>query len=218
MEINKSNVEQIPENMSLGKVPIKVIKQQNLKPQETQQIQQTQTIKPALSGTKARMVRPQTLTPKPKVSYDDILAKMGMFVSDGKLHLLDGKPKEQVQQIQKQQIQKQQIQKQTYLEKEQFLRDYPKQSHLTSENVYKEPLVQQNSYIYNKYFKNEPNVEQGVRVPQTLQEYRNMLIQDIIQKQRIKQVKSTKLMMPNSNINFARNSGNLNKLFSFSQR
>ena len=216
MEINKSNVEQIPENMSLGKVPIKVIKQQNLKPQQTQtqiQMQQTQTIKPALSGTKARMVRPQTLTPKPKVSYDDILAKMGMFVSDGKLHLLDGKPKEQVQQIQKQQIQKQ-----TYLEKEQFLRDYPKQPTLTSENVYKEPLVQQNSYIYNKYFKNEPNVEQGVRVPQTLQEYRNMLIQDIIQKQRIKQVKSTKLMMPNSNINFARNSGNLNKLFSFSQR
>ena len=215
MEINKSNVEQIPENMSLGKVPIKVIKQQT---QPQIQIQQTQTIKPALSGAKARMVRPQTLTPKPKVSYDDILAKMGMFVSDGKLHLLDGKPKEQVQQIQKQQIQKQQIQKQTYLEKEQFLRDYPKQPTLTSENVYKEPLVQQNSYIYNKYFKNEPNVEQGVRVPQTLQEYRNMLIQDIIQKQRIKQVKSTKLMMPNSNINFARNSGNLNKLFSFSQR
>jgi hypothetical protein len=217
MEINKSNVEQIPENMSLGKVPIKVIKQQNLKPQQTQiqqtQIQQTQTIKPALSGAKARMVRPQTLTPKPKVSYDDILAKMGMFVADGKLHLLDGKPKEQVQQIQKQQIQKQ-----SYLEKEQFLRDYPKQPTLTSENVYKEPLVQQNSYIYNKYFRNEPNAEQGVRVPQTLQEYRNMLIQDIIQKQRIKQVKSTKLMMPNSNINFARNSGNLNKLFSFSQR
>jgi hypothetical protein len=68
MEINKSNVEQIPENMSLGKVPIKVIKQQNLKPQETQpQIQQTQTIKPALSGAKARMVRPQTLAHKPKV-------------------------------------------------------------------------------------------------------------------------------------------------------
>ena len=116
------------------------------------------------------------------------------------------------------QIQKQQIQKQSYLEKEQFLRDYPKQPTLTSENVYKEPFVQQNSYIYNKYFKNESNVEQGVRVPQTLQEYRNMLIQDIIQKQRIKQVKSTKLMMPNSNINFARSSGNLNKLFSFSQR
>ena len=212
MELNKSNIEQIPENMSLGKVPIKVIKQQTLKPQQTQ-IQQTQTIKPALSGANARLVRPQTLTPKPKVSYDDILAKMGMFVADGKLHLLDGKPKEQVQQIQKQQIQKQ-----SYLEKEQFLRDYPKQPTLTSENVYKEPLVQQNSYIYNKYFRNEPNAEQGVRVPQTLQEYRNMLIQDIIQKQRIKQVKSTKLMMPNSNINFARNSGNLNKLFSFSQR
>ena len=36
MELNKSNVEQIPENMSLGKVPIKVIKQQTLKPLKTQ--------------------------------------------------------------------------------------------------------------------------------------------------------------------------------------
>ena len=210
MELNKSEIEQIPENMPLGKVPIKVIKQKILK---TQQQTQQQTHKPSLSGVKARMVRPQTLMPKPKVSYDDILAKMGMFVSDGKLHLLDGKPKEQIQQIQNQQIQKQ-----SYLEKEQFLKDYPKQPTFASENVYKEPLVQQNSYIYNKYFRNESNVEQGVRVPQTLQEYRNMLIQDIIQKQRIKQVKSTKLMMPNSNINFARSSGNLNKLFSFSQR
>ena len=26
---------------------------------------------------------------KPKISYEDILSKMGMFVSDGKLHLVD---------------------------------------------------------------------------------------------------------------------------------
>lgn len=212
MENNKSKIEQIPENMSLGKVPIKVIKQDQIP-------QPIQTIKPALSGAKARMVRPQTIPPKPKVSYDDILAKMGMFVSDGKLHLLDGKPKEQVQQIQnqiqKQQNQNQPIQKQPYLEKDSSIK---KSSYLTTENTYNEPSMQQNSYIFNKYFRNEPNAEQGVRVPQTLQEYRNMLIYDIIQKQRIKQVKSTKLMMPNSNINFARNSGNLNKLFSFSQR
>ena len=46
-----------------------------------------------------------------------------------------------------------------------------------------------------------------------------MLIANIIQKYKIKQIKSSKLIMPTSNINFAQGpSGNLNKLFSFSQR
>ena len=40
-----------------------------------------------------------------------------------------------------------------------------------------------------------------------------------IQKYRIKQMKSNKLIMPTSNINFAQgSSSNLNKLFAFSQR
>lgn len=210
MEINKSKIEQIPENMSLGKVPVKVIKQQT-----PQTIQTIQTIKPALSGTKAKMVRPQIIPSKSQISYDDILAKMGMFVSDGKLHLLDGKPKDKVQQIQNQIQNQQNQQNQQYLEKKSSIKNT---SQLNNDNVHNDPLMQQNSYIFNKYFKNESNVEQGIRIPQTLQEYRNMLIQDIIQKQKIKQVKSTKLIMPNSNINFSRSSGNLNKLFSFSQR
>ena len=50
-------------------------------------------------------------------------------------------------------------------------------------------------------------------------EYRDLLINDIIQKYKIKQLKSTKLIMPNSNINFAPGStSNLNKLFGFSKR
>jgi hypothetical protein len=81
------------------------------------------------------------------------------------------------------------------------------------------PLEQKNSYIYQKYFKNEPAEEQDVRRPQSLQEYQNMLISNIIQKHRIKQIKSNKLIMPTSNINFAQGrSGNLNRFFSFSER
>ena len=195
-EIQLNNgLEQIPENMSLGKAPIKINKVRF----DESQPQPQQVVKPSLSGVKARMVRPQTPAPKSQISYDDILAKMGMFVADGQLHLLDGKPQQQVQQIKKQ------IQPQ-------------KQIQVQQPQVQVEPS-QQNSYIYNKYFKNEANDGTVVRSPQTILEYRDMLIYDIIQKQRAKQIKSTKLIMPTSNINFAqRGSGNLNRLFSFSQR
>ena len=77
----------------------------------------------------------------------------------------------------------------------------------------------QNSYIYNKYFQNNDYNEQPIQKPMTSLEYRDLLINDIIQKYKIKQLKSTKLIMPNSNINFAPGStSNLNKLFGFSKR
>jgi hypothetical protein len=77
----------------------------------------------------------------------------------------------------------------------------------------------QNSYIFNKYFKNEATTSPSVRTPQTIQEYRDMLILNIIQKHKVRQIKSTRLVMPTENINIAQSrSGNLNRLFSFSQR
>jgi hypothetical protein len=46
-----------------------------------------------------------------------------------------------------------------------------------------------------------------------------ILVDDYIEKQRIKQMKSTKLVMPTSNINIAAgHSANLNKLFGFPKR
>jgi hypothetical protein len=46
-----------------------------------------------------------------------------------------------------------------------------------------------------------------------------ILVDDYIEKQRIKQMKSTKLVMPTSNINMAAgHSANLNKLFGFPKR
>jgi hypothetical protein len=202
-EIQSNNdFEKIPENMPTSKVPIKVIKK-NVHFDEPLLATPQQTIKPSLSGVKARMVRPQIPDPKPKLSYDDILAKMGMFVADGQLHLLDGKPQKQIQQIQ------QQSQRQPIVSQKQPI-------------VNPDPIPipnQQNSYIFNKYFNNESNDEPVVRTPQTIQEYRDMLISDIIQKHKNKQIKSTKLIMPTSNINFSQGrSGNLNKLFTFSQR
>jgi hypothetical protein len=112
-----------------------------------------------------------------KLTYDDILNKMGMFVKDGKLHTLDKVPQNKV---------------------------------LSNQ-------VPQNSYIYNKYFKNELQQETSSNnVPKTINEYKLMLVKDIIQKERIRRIKSTKLIMPNSNINIAQiRQGNLNKLFKF---
>jgi hypothetical protein len=127
---------------------------------------------------------------------------MGMFVAEGQLHLLDNQPIRVQEQILEQYGQQQygQQQQQQYVEPQHF-----------------EPI--QNSYIHNKYFSNENQFEPQIRVPKTLLEYRNMLVHDIIQRQKIKQMKSTKLVMPTSNINFAPySSQNMNKLFSFSNR
>ena len=179
-ELDDNMYDQIPENR-----PIKAVKNTN-----------TRVNVPTKSAIK-KVVRPHVPDQKPKISYDEILSKMGMFVSNGQLHLLDEapiQPKQQQQHIQ------------------------PKQQQpIQNINPISTP---QNSYIYNKYFSNETqNMNTGPRVPKSLQEYRNMLVQDIIQKQRIKQIKSTKLIMPNSNINFAPySSQNMNKLFTFSNR
>ena len=149
-----------------------------------------------------KVTRPHVPEKKPQLSYDDILSKMGMFVAEGQLHLLDNQPLEVQEQI------KNQIRKTKPVKQEQYV-EQPQQQQQN-----------QNSYIYNKYFSNEmQNTDVGPRVPRNLQEYRNMLLQDLIQKQRIKQMKSTKLIMPTSNINFAPYSAqNMNKLFSFSNR
>lgn len=178
-ENDNYNYEQIPENIP---PKTKVVKKSVQFDQHVNQTPVNQNIKPMISGVKARMVRPNVPPPKPQISYDDILNKMGMFVSEGKLHLLDGQQKTPVQKT-------------------------PVQN----------PV--ENSYIYNKYFQNNDYAQPFVQRPLTPLEYRDMLIKDIIQKYRIKQMKSTKLIMPNSNINFASGpTSNMNKLFGFSQR
>jgi len=197
---NSQNYEQIPENMPpkmnvvkrASRVHFEDAPVQALNHQPLNQ-QYNQTIKPSISGVKARMVRPNVPAPKPKISYDDILNKLGMFVAEGKLHLLDG----QQHVTQSKPVTKTQRQ------------ETP---------VIQDPNPNQNSYIFNKYFQNN-NYQPQPQRPLTPLEYRDMLIQNIIQKYKIKQMKSTKLVMPNSNINFAPGpTANMNKLFGFSER
>ena len=159
---NNELIEQIPENI----VPIKKkIPQSILKKNVKQQME------------------PQNSLKKPKISYEDILSKMGMFVSDGKLHLVDRNSVSFQEQ-----------------EKEKNI----------SQNI------PQNSYIHNKYFKNELQPQNTIARPKTVQEYKKMILENYIERLRIKQIKSKKLLMPTSNINMATgNSSNLNKLFKF---
>lgn len=63
-----------------------------------------------------------------------------------------------------------------------------------------EPSVK-NSFIYNKYFKDYRDIrnnEPEIRVPKTMEEYRQMLLEDKIkriqQQKRIAEIKSTKLL------------------------
>ena len=187
--------EQIPENT----VPVKVIKK-GVRFQESQK-----PIHQAIPRPNAKITRPMVVPQKPKISYEEILSKMGMFVSQGKLHLLDENQK-QLKLVQQQQ---QQLQQQ--LQQQQQQQQQPVQYDIN-------PNIPQNSYIYNKYFSDQIPSQNNIRQPLTLLDYRNMLIQDALQKQRIKQIKSTKLLMPTSNINLATGSSNLNKLFNFSKR
>jgi hypothetical protein len=154
----------------------------------------------------AKMVRPKMPSQSPKISYEDILSKMGMFVSDGKLHLVDRNT--------------------LTPEKHRELLEYQtKKQHQVAQ--YKESMddtynqnIPQNSYIYNKLFKDKIQPQNIVRKPKTLQEYKRMLIEDHLKRERIKQIKTTKLIMPTSNINIsAGNSTSLqNKLFSLQKR
>jgi hypothetical protein len=193
----QTNYEQIPENMppKASAPKINVVKQNNKvrfvdEPNIPSQIP-NQNIKPYMSGPKAKMVRPTVPPIKPQISYDDILNKLGMFVANGKLHLLDGQQQPPLNRA-----------------------EVPK-PHVSNSN----PNPNQNTYIYNKYFQNNQYDQEQQQRPMTPLEYRDMLIKNIIQKHKIKQMKSTKLVMPNSNINFASGpTSNLNKLFGFSQR
>jgi hypothetical protein len=154
----------------------------------------------------AKMVRSKMPSQTPKISYEDILSKMGMYVSNGKLHLIDRNS--------------------ITPEKRKELLDSQKKKLHQNQNQQQEPIdniqnVQKNSYIYNKLFKDQLQPEVTVRKPKTLQEYKMMLIEDCIKRERIKQIKSRRLMMPTSNINISDGESfpNLqNRLFSLSKR
>ena len=167
-ELIESSFEQIPENI----VPIKKKVTKSILKNPIQNQNQIQ---------KPIQIQIQKPIQKPKISYEDILSKMGMFVSDGKLHLVD----------------RNSVSFQEEQNQEQVINQIP-----------------QNSYIHNKYFKNDLQPQNTITRPKTAQEYKKMIIENYIERLRIKQIKSRKLLMPTSNISMATgNSSNLNRFF-----
>ena len=144
-------------------------------------------------------VKPETKEKRKKVSFNDILSNMNLVVNkQGVLQFMVPNQEEILQQntyqpqynpnefSQHSQYQNSQIAPQKQPNR-------PNQEPL-------DPSVK-HSYIYNKYFKDyaDPNAQkQGPRVPKTIEEYHQMLLEDKIKaiehKKRIEQIKSTKLL------------------------
>ena len=162
----------------------------DLKQEQKQEI--NQTIKP-IPNKFARISRPQTVSQEPKITYDDILNSIGISIENGKMY------KKSQQQINQTNV---------------------NVNANVNSNV-NSNAIPKNSYIYNKYFKDElpNNNNDGIRRPKSINEYKAMLVHDILQKRKIRKIKSTKLMMPTENINISssKTTQNLNKLFSFSK-
>jgi len=144
---------------------------------------------------------------KKKVSFGDILSNMNLVVNDaGVLQFMSSK--QQPQDHQHQQPQYPEHKQQQYQQHNQQHNQQPQYYNNTVEKVIKKPPVNntpidpavKNSYIYNKYFKDYQDVtndEPVIRVPKTMEEYRQMLLDDKIkhieQVKRINEIKSKKL-------------------------
>ena len=195
---SKLEYEKIPENSS--PVPVKVIKKGVQF--DNSVIFPQKPIHQSIPKSNAKMTRPQIPPKKPKISYEDILSKMGMYVSNNQLHLIDRNTLTPQQ--------KELLNSNNQFDQTQQTEQNYKQSHTVNNN---------NSYIYNKYFKEDIQQQNNIRKPNSLHEYKMMLVDDYLERHRIKQMKSTKLVMPTTNINIAAgHSGDLNKLFGFSKR
>jgi hypothetical protein len=138
---------------------------------------------------------------KKNISYDEILNSMNMVLVNGRLHFIPSNKFKSSSQNQNQ-----------------------------NQNIQQKKQNNDNSYIYNKYFKNfkdQEHIEDDTpQVPLTPEEIkRNIIIHKIKQiqeRKRIEQIKSRKLLFDTSNIHISQQANvsppNLNKLFRFSNR
>ncbi len=128
------------------------------------------------------------LNKKNQIDYDGILRKMGMKDVKGKLfwekntatsseNFIPYEPGKRQKNVNTQQ-QKSGIKSQAY----------------QSANQEHQSQVYQNSYIHNKYFKNEFKQPKEVQKPRNLIEYRNMLIKQLIERKRVEQIKSRQMI------------------------
>ena len=143
--------------------------------------------------------KPKVDSKKKKVSFNDILSNMNLVVNkQGILQFMtqNSQQEEQYQQQYQQQYDSNDFSQRVQNKNIKIVQN--PQKNTISEQI--DPTVK-HSYIYNKYFKDyaDPNAEKpGPRVPKTIEEYYQMLIDDkkraIEHKQRIEQIKSKKLL------------------------
>lgn len=153
------------------------------------------------------------ITKKKKVSFNDILTNMNLVVNQqGVLQFMqpvqneEYYPQQQYQQPQQQYQHPQQQYQQPYQEyvAQQLAQRQQQPTQYQQQQQQQAPIdpALKNSFLYNKYFKDYKDVaannEPQIRVPKTMEEYRQMLLEDKIkeleQKKRIAEIKSTKLM------------------------
>ena len=168
----------------------------------------------------------QTQAPKKKkINYDDILNSLNLVVNkNGVLQYMSVNPNGENTQQQNQQPYNQQQQQQPY-NQQQNQQTYNQQQQQTKTIAKGKPLEPQvkNSFIYNKYFKDykDPNVEivEEVKVPQTVEEYNRMVLEERIkriqERNRIAQIKSTKMLFENNNNNNVNASKNSLRMMRF---
>ena len=136
---------------------------------------------------------------KKKINYDDILNSLNLVVNkNGVLQYMSVNPNGGNQESQQPQYNQQQ--------------QYGQQQTKVSKGKPLDPQVK-NSSIFNKYFKDykDPNAEQvqEVKVPQTMEEYKKMVLEErmrrIQERNRIAQIKSTKMLYESNNGNIGNN-------------
>ena len=177
-------------------------------------------------NTKPPQTTPQTK--KKKVSFDDILTNMNLVVNKSGVLQFMSQPQEIQQQTQTQYQEEPQYQQQQPQYQQQQPQYQQQQTQYQQQQTQYQPQTQyqqqpldpsvKHSYIYNKYFKDYQDANPiipEVRVPKTKREYLKMLIEErnrqIMERKRISQIKSTKLLFTtnvgnNGNIPVSKNS------------
>jgi hypothetical protein len=143
----------------------------------------------------------ETKEKRKKVSFNDILSNMNLVVNkQGVLQFMSINPQEITQENEYQQNYQYNPTDFSRPSQSQNAQSIPQQQINRPKQEPLDPSVK-HSYIYNKYFKDyaDPNAQKpGPRVPKTIEEYNQMLLEDKTKafehKKRMEQIKSTKLL------------------------
>ena len=168
--------------------------QQNQYQNKNKQLNNTNTNEPYLEQSNEWQNYKNRISSKKKVSFNDILSNMNLVVNKtGVLQFMSPIQEE---------TQKQE-QEQCHLQEQKQCHKQNQQQNQSIKNIQlKQPTEQfvNHSYIFNKYFKNykvEDTSTPEVKVPKTIQEYKQMVMEHKLkvykERQRIAQIKSTKM-------------------------